>query len=207
MILKLKEYERIYKVINSVIKNEGADPTVSCILFSIYGAHILSQHYKLNAISKAGLAAYNVAGANEIILFGEEYNGNFVGNNEAFHCWIEVDGWVIDFMAPTFSDIHRKTNSLHTVDVNMFQKPLSKMSSSAHDLTQKGDFYLESDPNITSQKIAFIKDKVVYSDLADICSQWFTKPPKKILKTILVGNAKREFNQVSLIGKTITGTW
>ncbi|QKQ27667.1 DUF2026 family protein [Candidatus Reidiella endopervernicosa] len=31
----MKDYERIYKTINAIILNEGADPTVSCTFFCI----------------------------------------------------------------------------------------------------------------------------------------------------------------------------
>ena len=204
MLLKLKDYERIYRVINSIVINENADPSISCIFFSVYGSYILSKHYKINAFPKAGLAAYHIGTNNDVIMFGEEYDGIFTGERDAFHCWIEADGWVIDFMAPAFPQLKSVRSS---IDSKMFQKPLSSMAASAHELRHSGDFYLESTSKSTVKHMSVLSESPVYSDLAEICVQWFTRPPKNIQTNIIIGDAKGNKNSVALVGNSITDTW
>lgn len=204
MLLKLKDYERIYRVVNSIVKNEGADPSISCVFFSAYGAYILSKHYKLNAVPKAGLAAYHIGNNNDVILFGEKYECGFTGENDAFHCWVEVNGWVIDFMAPAFSQLNGGGKSIPS---KMFQKPLTDMALSVNELREAGDFYLESTQESTAKHMQVLSTSMIYDDLAEICVQWFTKPPKNIQKTIGVADGKGNINPVSLTGNSVVGTW
>ncbi len=204
MLLKLKDYERIYRAINSIIKNEDADPSISCIFFSAYGSYILSKHYKIDATPKAGLAAYHIGFNNDAILFGEEHEGSITGERDAFHCWVEADGWVIDFMSPAFPQL-KNINS--PITSKMFQKPLSEMASSISGLRKSGDFYLESTPISTAKHMQVLSRSMAYSDLAEICAQWYKKPPKKIPRTIAVGDAKGNKNPVHLIGNPVVGAW
>ena len=76
-----------------MLLNEGVAPDVAGILFSFFGAQILKNHYDLNALPKAGVAAYQLG----------EGSKRVIDDAEEFHCWVEVDGWLIDFMAPSFS--------------------------------------------------------------------------------------------------------
>jgi hypothetical protein len=80
MKIKLKDYERIYKTINTIIINENADPTVACTFFSFYGAHILREHYKMDAQPVAGLCLYHLGGNDDILTFGELVDDGFTSN-------------------------------------------------------------------------------------------------------------------------------
>lgn len=204
MLIKLKDFERIYKVINSVVKNEGADPSVCCIFFSYFGSRILSDHFKLSAQPRAGLALYHVGGKNDVIVFGEEAETGFTGEKEAFHSWIEVDGWVLDFMAPVFSQLN---NGRSSIPPRMFQKPLEKMSSSPFDLAGPGDFYLEASSASTAKHMSILTESQAYKDLAIICSRWFRKAPKRMPPKIGIADGKGSQNSVSLDGRNLVGAW
>lgn len=204
MLLKMKDYERIYKVVNSIVKNEGADPSICCVFFAAYGAYILEKHYQVSASPKAGLAAYHTGINDDVILFGQENEGALTGELDSFHCWVEAEGWAIDFMAPAFSQLNNISNA---ISAKMFQKPLSTMAPSLIDLHVTGDFYLESSSASTAKHMQVLSTSMAYEDLAEICSQWFTKSPKKIKKSIQVGNAKGSLNAVYLSGNSIAGVW
>ncbi|WP_205738505.1 DUF2026 family protein [Billgrantia endophytica] len=199
----MKDYERIYKVVNSIVKNEGADPAVCCIFFSAYGSYILSQHFKLNAQPKAGLAAYHV-GNNDVVVFGEETERGLTGGNDAFHCWVEADGWILDFMAPAFS---RLPNTRSSIPPKMFQKPLSAMASSPLELATPGGFYVEASPASTAKHMSILTQSMAYGDLAEICSAWFKKAPKKMIQEIGIADASGNQNMVSLTGRNLVGAW
>ena len=203
MKIKLKDYERIYKVINTIILNENADPTVACTFFSFYGAQILREHYKIDAQPVAGMCFYHM-GEDNILSFGKLNDGYFVSDIDAFHCWVVVDGWLIDFMAPTFTDINAGNKSFKP---KMMQKKLSDMSLSIESLSEEGDFYFESNPQVLENRINYLSSSLAYSDLGEICSQWFKKPPKKMQKSIQVGDGKGHLNTISLVGKNITEAW
>jgi hypothetical protein len=204
MKIKLKDYERIYKTINSIVINENEDPTVSCTFFSFYGAHILREHYKMDAYPVAGMCFYHIGGDNSILSFAKLDGDNFSSDTDAFHCWVVVDDWLIDFMAPAFSDI--KTGSV-PIKAKMMQKPLSAMVSSISDLTKEGDFYFEANTEVFKNRKEYLNSSLTYSDLSTICSQWYKKPPKKMNSMIQIGDSKGHLNSIFLQGNSITETW
>lgn len=203
MIINSAEYERIYKIINSMVLNEGLTAEVSCILFSFFGAQILKNHYNLNALPKAGIAAYQLG--------NDESAKIIVDKDASFHCWIEVDGWFIDFMAPAFSDLKVTKSAIKkgglTVSSKMMQKPLSNMSSSVAELKQAGDFYLEANNAVLANKYMVIKNTPVFGDLADVCSQWYTKPPKGIISSMVIEDQEGELTSIPLQGERVIGAW
>lgn len=204
MLITLNDYKRIYKVINSVIKNEGADPAHSCLYFSAFGAYILNHHYKLEAQSHAGLAAYHLGNDNELLVFAEEGEGGVSANGDAFHCWVEVNDWAIDFTAPAFSEL--KSGDIE-IPARMFQRPLSDMAESINHMNKSGDFFYYSTPELTTKHMQILNSHKMISDLADICNRWFVKPPKKIQKSIQIGNQRGELGLVTLHGHNIIGKW
>ncbi|AGH45846.1 DUF2026 domain-containing protein [Paraglaciecola psychrophila] len=204
MKIKLKDYERIYKTINSIVKNENADPTVACTFFSFYGAHILREHYKMDAQPLAGMCFYHMGGNNDVLSFAKLDGDNFSSDIDAFHCWVVVDGWLIDFMAPAFSDI--KTGKV-PLKAKMMQKPISEMAESLNHLTKEGDFYFDANPEVLENRMEYLASSLAYSDLADICSQWYKKPPKKMNSAIQIKDGKGQLNSIALQGNSVIGAW
>jgi Protein of unknown function (DUF2026) len=98
---------------------------------------MLSKHYKLKATAKVGMAAYHVGGEADVIAFGEVNSQRILTtHSNAFHSWVEVDGWAIDFMSPVFPDLHRKMGKSYSIASKMFQKPIAKMAPSVYALTR-----------------------------------------------------------------------
>ena len=199
MIINPTEYERIYKIINSMVLSEGVSPDVAGILFSFFGAQILKNHYDLNALPKAGVAAYQL---------GDDDGAKIVVDEAAlFHCWVEVDGWLIDFMAPSFSTFKTTTQSGLKVGSKMMQKPVSSMSESINELTQAGDFYLAPQNAVLMDKYSEIKSTPVFGDLADVCSHWYNKPPQAILDNMVIEDQEGALTSIPLQGELVVGRW
>lgn len=207
MLIKLRDYELIYQTINGVLVSEGADPSVSCMFFSVFGAYILSQHYKIEAHPVAGLAVYNVGNTEKRLAFGEVVDGEIVGTDNAFHCWIIADGWHVDFMAPEFPKLVKRSGSDLPCPSKMLQKPISNMANSPYSLPQVGDFYAQADPAVTQNRLQYFSMSMAYGDLAQICSRWFCKPPKKMRSTIQIADGKGSIKKVSLTGRSVVGAW
>jgi len=202
MLIKQSDYQRIYRVINSLLVNENADPAVGAMYFATFGAFILKQHYKVNAVPKSGLAAYNLGGT--LILFADHRDdGHVTGAGENFHCWVEADGWAIDFMAPAFSESAREL----ALPSKMFQKPLSAMASDINALSQSGDFFYQSEPEASARRFAAWQKHALIGDLATVAAQWFRRSPKQMAGAISSKDAHGKIKEIPLIGNALSGSW
>lgn len=202
MLIKQSDYHRIYRVINSLLINENADPATACMYFSTFGAFILQQQYKIKAVPKGGLAAYNLGGT--LLLFGDHREDGYVtGAGENFHCWVEADGWAIDFMAPAFSQSARHLS----VPSKMFQRPLSEMAGSINDLNQSGDFFYKPEPEAMGRRFADWHKQGMIGDLASIGAGWFRKSPKQMQSSISVSDSNGKSRTIPLVGNTLVGVW
>jgi hypothetical protein len=202
MLIKQTDYHRIYRVINSLLINENADPATASMYFSTFGAFILEHHYKVKAKPKGGLAAYNLDG--KLILFADHRDdGHVTGAGENFHCWVEADGWAIDFMAPEFSQAAREL----AVPSKMFQRPLASMAPSLNELKQSGDFFYKSEPEATARRFADWRKHAMIGDLASIAAGWFRKSPKSMQSELSVSDSSGKSRTIPLSGNALTGTW
>jgi len=94
MLIKQSDYHRIYRVINSLLINENANPASASMYFSTFGAFILEQQFKIKAKPKGGLAAFNLGGT--MLLFADHREDGYVtGAGENFHCWVDQRSWPI----------------------------------------------------------------------------------------------------------------
>ena len=182
-----------------MVLNEGVAPDVAGILFSFFGAQILKNHYDLNALPKAGIVAYQLG--------EDESSKGVIDETEEFHCWVEVGGWLIDFMAPSFSGMKAINQNGLKIPPRMMQKELSNMAASMDDLKQSGDFYLEAKNEVLMDKYAELKSTPVFGDLADVCSHWYNKPPKGIIASMVIEDQNGELTNVPLQGESVVGSW
>lgn len=202
MLITRSNYERIYRVINSILQNEGADPSISCIFFAGFGSYILERHFHIDARPRAGLAAFRFEGGDQVV-FGEMGEEGFTGEADSFHCWLEADGWVIDFMAPAFSQL----NPAMPIPAKMFQRPISRMALDFDGLRSPGDFFLRSSDQSTAKHMSVLASRRAYEDMAEIAVQWFKKDPKKMLKSIGIGDQTGSIKSVPLVGEPLRGSW
>jgi hypothetical protein len=202
MLIKQSDYHRIYKVINSLLLAQNANPASASMYFASFGAFILKQHFKLQAVPKGGLAAYHLDGT-RVLFADHREDGSVSGAGENFHCWVEAEGFALDFMAPAFAD------AITTAPVasRMFQKPLSAMAGSINDLTSSGDFFYRSEPEAMARRFADWKAHGMIGDLAAIASQWFRPSPKKLQAALSVSDQSGAKRSIALTGHALVGSW
>jgi hypothetical protein len=101
-LLALPDYQRIYQVTHSVLEaSEIAITHRACIFFASVGALIMRDHYSLPATISAGCMALMVDEQKaNVVVYERDEGGAFVNDKEAFHAWVECEGWLIDFMSP-----------------------------------------------------------------------------------------------------------
>lgn len=202
MLIKQSDYHRIYRVINSLLINENANPAVACMYFATFGAFILGQHYRIKATPKGGLAAYNLGGT--LVLFADHREDGYVtGAGENFHCWVEAEGWAIDFMAPAFRESARELS----VPSKMFQRPLSSMAPDINSLAQSGDFFYQSEAEASARRFADWHRLAMIGDLATVAANWFRKSPRQMPGSISVANQSGTLKSVPLAGNSLVGAW
>jgi hypothetical protein len=152
----------------------------ACNFFAMTGAHILREHYRLPAIAVSGAAFFSLNPELYPLAFAEHANGRVFAGLDGFHSWIECRGYVIDLLAPLFSENLAEMNQLTEVPRRAFIKPLSDMASR---LPQRGDpegtFFLIPDEECQAN-MERTHRKPMAGDLQTVCSTWYQRPPKKM---------------------------
>jgi hypothetical protein len=203
-----RDYKRIFSTIYSILLSEDAKINNSCIYFSIIGSLILQTHYKINAKVYMGIAAYMLQETEELVLaFAENKDENIFCSENGFHSWIVANDCVIDFTAPLFPKMIKERNRIFLCESKMFQKHLNLMCCSADKLKVNGDFFIRNDHEFTEEMIDHYTSYPVNIDLANICCEWYRRPPLNMKKAISISNAAGKIKKVPLKSFQITGHW
>ncbi|HLD63895.1 MAG: hypothetical protein A2522_05835 [Gallionellales bacterium RIFOXYD12_FULL_53_10] len=207
--LTLPEYERLFRIIHAVVENEGGDSSKACLFFGIAGAHLLSSHHRFKtARLVAGIAGYNLrTPTNLSIVLGKVEGGELLSNEDHFHCWIEVDGWIIDFTAPLFDEMAPAERKGAAVPRLMFQKPVLAGARSFDGLNTPGAYIHVPNAELTAALMIHFAQKPAHSDLIGICEQWHVRPPKKMAPSVGIGDQHGNLNEVRLSRIRVEGAW
>jgi hypothetical protein len=110
-------------------------------------------------------------------------NDQVISDKDAFHCWVEADGWMIDFNSPLYGELFAQ-RGINSIQTRMFQKPLSQMSGSFEEMSdeqiKEGSFYLDPNPSLTKFYVDLFNSYPVNLDFVTICSSWYQRVPKKM---------------------------
>jgi len=206
--IPFQDYQRISRVIKTVVDGVEGNTARACIFFAIVGASILEAVYKKSCLPLAGNAYYAVdPTAENVVAFANvDRDGNTVGSG-AFHCWIQCEEHIIDFMAPIFQESVASAGLAMKVPRKMFQKPLRSMSVSVRDLQREGDYYVEHNVALTQSIFDDFLSKNHTQDLAQICLHWFQKPPKNMPKTFSMQDDLGERYDMTLASLDLVGAW
>jgi len=207
-LIPLADYQRIFRVIHSVLDSVDANIPAASFFFSVTAAQILKKFYKKNAFPVAGAAFYLISKDSSSALSFGTLDGDAVGSNsEAFHCWVQCDGYALDLMAPVFQELLADAGHPMTVPRQMFQKDLTRMSASPNALSAPGDFRLEPNLALTKELLQQFMNKPALSNLSQICMDWYEKPPKELGTGLVMQAAEGEGTKIKLSRLQITGAW
>lgn len=207
-LLPLADYQRIFRVIHSVLNSGDANIPAASFFFSVTAAQILKKFYKLNAFPVAGAAFYLISNDDSAALsFGVLDGERVESHSDAFHCWVQCHDVVLDFMAPVFQEL--LTAAGHTLPISryMFQKPLACMSSAVDSLHVPGDFWLEPNLALTRDLLQQFMQKSALSNLSQVCIDWYRKPPKELDTNLVMQAAEGPGTSIQLSRLQITGAW
>ncbi len=180
LVIPRTHYETMFRVLHAVSSAMGNPAGKACIFFNVIGAMMVARHYAADARPVMGAAFIRVHDASSSVLAIGGLDGlRPTSSADAFHCWVEADGHVIDFTAPTYRESLENPDISSKIPRKMFQKPLTSMATSLDSLTREGDFYLARNPDLTTNLLQRFVAKPAPMDLAEICLTWFKKPPTK----------------------------
>ena len=209
-LIPLADYQRIFRVIHSVLHSVEADIPAASFFFSVTAAQILKKFYKRNAFPVAGAAFYLIhpdrAGALSFGTLAED-GQSVASDKDAFHAWVQCDGYAIDFMAPLFQELLSSAGHPLPVPRRMFQKDLGRMCSGVQALSVPGDFYLAPDLALTRELLQQFMAKKALTNLSQLCQEWFRKPPKAMPDDLALQGADGEISRISLQPTAIDGVW
>lgn len=140
-IITMREYQRIFQVIHSVYQQIDNSGAVCCQFYNVAGAFILNEVYEKKAMPVMGAACFKFQAPSPVNLYFAHINGKTVSSSEeAFHCWIQTeDGYLLDFTAPLYREYTEQAGKKCLIPRKMFQKKLTRMSISYHELQREGD--------------------------------------------------------------------
>ena len=125
-------------------------------------------------------------------------------DHNAFHAWIECDGWLIDFMAPIMGVAMREDGYTRPVPRQMLQKRLEDAKGSIGAIQHEGEFYLQHDKALTESLLD--NQSAMAFDLIKVCTAWHSRPPKR-LKAMKIGDNHGQPKQLIPCAPAINGVW
>ena len=207
-LIPLADYQRIFRVIHSVLESVDANIPAASFFFSVTAAQILKKFYKKNAFPVAGAAFYLISeDSSGALSFGTLDGDKVDSNSDAFHCWVQCDGYAMDLMAPVFQELLESAGHPMAVPRQMFQKDLARMSASPHALSVPGDFHLAPNLALTKELLQQFMNKAALSNLSQVCMEWYQKPPKELGTDLVMQGAEGEGTKIKLSRLQITGAW
>ena len=205
-LLPLADYQRIYQVIYSVLEATGTATTHrACLFFATAGMLILRKHYGLHATLSAGRMALMVDEQQaNVVVYGRKEGGVFVNDADAFHAWVQCDGWLIDFMAPIMGQAMQEDGYKGGVPRFMLQKHLGDRMASLEEIQHVGDFFAEHDSALTETLLD--GQGVQFNDLVHVCLTWFRRPPRP-LPSMALGDSHGSPGPLVARAPSIDGVW
>lgn len=211
--LSFPDYQRLYRVIATVLNSVDAHTAHACKFFAIAGAYILSKTHGIDASPRFGSAFYRVDDPSNFVLAFTDmaaFERDMLDSHpEAFHAWIECKGVTIDLLAPLFREnlITLQPDSPIRLPRKMFQRPLSHMAPSPFELKIEGDFYLMVNPALTNEMIKDFLGRNMNKDLVEICHYWYKPTPKPIPPTLEMGSNDGSKTLMKLDSTELQGKW
>lgn len=214
--LTFQQYGRIHDVIYSLAQHFTHNEGKECVFYSINAAAIMHAHYGKRATVVCGLGALVVHRQGDVPTavswFQEQPDGQCIATPEAFHCWVECDGWVIDFSAPNYqrtleTSFMANTHSVPRIPRKMLQKPVAQASSPMSQLTRVGRAVFAPDQEVTTHVIDGAFAKPSTEDVAHIACNWHRPPPLPLPPSITIANDLGKVITIPAIHRELVGAW
>ena len=202
--ITLNDYQQIFNIIHSVYNGIENNREANCMFYNLAGSIILKKKYSIKADPIIGAACFRlIKYPDPLLVLGINNNGMLESTLDSFHCWIDVNQYVIDFTAPLFNEYVIKAKGQYIIPRKMFLKEKSKMSNK---FIEVGDFIVKPNRQLTDIKIEEgLKNRSV-SDLINICLDWYKKPPLNPINSYKI-SANSVIKNLVLQNIVLSGSW
>jgi hypothetical protein len=202
------EYERIFRVLYTVLDDRAVTHR-ACIFFAVAGANLLREHHRMKADPVSGAAAILVDdAAGNVATFAAIDQGFFLASEDRFHCWVQCDGWIVDFMMPLLKENMRATGAEWAIPRRMFQRPIAEGGSCPEDFNRRSaNFVFLPSAERTIAMHANFHARPASEDLSQVCNAWYRRPPRKMPATLDMGDNTGGVTRLKLHGPSIEGAW
>jgi len=205
--LPLTDYQRIFRVLKTVLDAADANPAHPSVFFSMAGAYLIEQHYKKRCQPVAGAAFFRVDDDAGAVLPFADKDHEDLSSDKGFHCWIMCDDYILDFTAPLFRESLQALGSAGSCSRKMFQKPRSAMSDSPLLMHEPGDFHMLPNVDLTRKILSEFFANERNNDLVKTCAHWYRKPPKDILRQATMTSNDGTVSHLTLSSLSLVGAW
>lgn len=220
--LSFAQYQRLHNVIHSLNRFFNKDDGRSCVFFSITGAALMHEHYNLNAKVICGGGAVLLDPKSKTVLswFTQNPDGSLTTGHDAFHAWVECDGWLIDFTAPNYREATisatrsianpKPADTLPPVFVPprmMLQKRIDQTEGSLDDMSKPGDCVFVPHPDVTASVIDSAFERPSLGDVIYIASTWHRPVPKKMGQEMTITDDLGKISTIKLVNRSLSGVW
>lgn len=142
--------------------------------------------------------------AANVVVYGRDEGGVFASDKDAFHAWVERDGWLVDLMSPIMGVALCEAGRDWQAPRRMLQKRLADGKASPGEIQCVGEFYVGHDRALTKSLID--SQGVHFTDLLSVCQAWFRRPPKP-LKDLALGDSNAAARKLVPRAPSIEGVW
>ena len=207
--ISFQDYERIYQVIWSLLNAVGAQTEAASVFFSVVGAAILQESHKLAAHPVAGAAVYAFDAEGEhLVTYGGVADGHFVAKPDAFHAWVECDGYAIDFMAPIFADVKKSQGQPGAYPRKMFQRRIdSAVQDGLPVVSAFGSFAVFPDEARTQEIKDAFSAVETNIDLGALAMAWYQPSPQPIRQVFEFRDTETGVLKAKLKAPALVGSW
>jgi len=117
-----------------------------------------------------------------VVIYGCIENGYFVSDENAFHPWVECDGWIIDFMSPILGVALKKVGTDWGVPSRMLQKNLEDGKISLGEIRHVSDFFVGHNAALANLLLDY--QSAHFFQLMKICVDNYRKLPESLKMTV-----------------------
>ncbi|OIT11699.1 hypothetical protein BL241_11540 [Ralstonia solanacearum] len=214
--LTFAQYSRIHNVVASLARRFGRPDGTHCVFYGLCGAAIMREQYGRDATVTCGFGGVVIHvqdGIAVITAWGEpQLDGHVIATPDAFRCWVECNGFAIDFSAPTYqrgfdASSLGKAVTLPRIPLRMFQKPVAQVRGGFDRLAHVGDAFLQPDSGITADVIGTALERPGMATLVRAARDWHRPVPRTLPPSITMLDNRGAVAMIPLLERELAGVW
>ena len=127
-----------------------------------------------------------------VLCFANVEDDEVQSSENGSHAVVACGEQVLDFMSPIFPETSESTKHDFIAPARSFQRRIDSMTSSPARLSKDGDFFFDSNVELTDYLEQRVAQSLLHNDVINACVAWYVHPPKPIPALTMMGDMKGE---------------